>query len=403
MKIALVCDWFSPRIGGMERHLEELAKQLVLAGHRVTVITPTRGPTSGFPGIRVQRLNVRLLPGVALMWTPSGFRRLDRAICTGGFDVVHVHSSIISPAALAALYFAQRAGLPAVSTGHSIWGGFTPVFHQLDRLVHWTRWPVAFSSVSERVAREVRPVVAPQTVDILPNAIEPAEWQLERRPEPNVITIACVMRLAARKRGAALLQAFHRAVTRLPAGIHVRLRIAGDGPERRRLERLRHRLGLVDTVHFLGAGSVADVKSLLATSDFFVLASELEAFGIAALEARAAGLPVIALRGGGVGEFIADGEDGLLADDDHQLAQQIRRLCVDTALRHKIAAHNRNTPVAFTWQRTLAAHLATYERARCLCRAHAQRREPHDLVGHRVMESFQSNGSSVGVDSAPLS
>ena len=110
------------------------------------------------------------------------------------------------------------------------------------------------------------------------------------------------------------------------------------------------------------------------------------------------------MRGGGVAEFIADGQDGLLADDDRQLAQHIGHLCVDTALRNQIAMHNRKVPVAFTWQRTLAAHLATYERARYLCRAHARRREHIDLVGQRAVESFQSNESSVGVaDSTPLS
>ena len=370
MKIALVCDWFSPRIGGMERHLAELAKHLAAARHDVTVITPTPGPAAATSGYRIHRLKVTLLPIVHLMWTPAGFRRLGQAIRGGNFDVVHVHASIISPAAFAALYVAQQAGLPTVTTGHSISGGFTRLFQWIDRQVRWTQWNVAFSTVSERVAREVRPLVAPHQVDVLPNAIDPAEWHLAPQLPRDGIVIACVMRLARRKRGVALLRAFHHVRTQLPGGFRVQLHIAGEGPERARWERLSRRLGLTDSVRFLGACTVEDVKALLASSDFFVLASKLEAFGIAALEARAAGLPVVAMREGGVGEFIADGKEGLLAADDHQLAQQMLRLCIDASLRNRIATHNRRTPVVFTWPHTLAAHLATYARARALCPDH---------------------------------
>ena len=296
----------------------------------------------------------------------ASFRRLGGVLRSEAFDIVHVHSSIISPAAYAAIHLAQKAGLPTVSTGHSIWGGFTRFFRTIDRWVDWSRWPVAFSSVSERVARELRPLVAPRPVDILPNAIEPAEWRLTPRAPAGVINIACVMRLVPRKRGATLVRAMREVFSQLPAKIRVRLQIAGDGPERARLERLTRQLGLSDSIHFLGSLNPAEIKILLARSHFFVLASKLEAFGIAALEARAAGLPVIAMRDSGVSEFIVHGREGLLAADDAEFAHQLFRLCTDTPLRNSIAGYNRSVPVTFTWEQTLAAHLATYERARRL-------------------------------------
>jgi len=366
LKIALICDWFLPRIGGIERHLDQLSGQLAAAGNDVTVITPTKGPAVAASGVLVQRMPACLMPGVGLLWTPASFRRLGRAIRAQRFDVVHVHASIISPAAYAAMYLAQKAGLPTVTTGHSIWGKFKPSLRNLDALFHWSHWPVAYSAVSDRVARELRPLVSPRPVDILPNAIDPEEWRLPLQAPTDRVNIACVMRLAPRKRGAILLRALQAARAQFPAGFRVCLQIAGDGTERKKLERLAHQLGLGDAVRFLGAQSPAQVKHLLAHSHFYVLPSLLEAFGIAALEARAAGLPVLAMREGGVKEFITDGVDGLLADSDQQFTQHLSRLCLDAPLRESIGTHNQRTPVAFTWTHTLAAHFATYERARQL-------------------------------------
>jgi len=363
MKIALVCDWYLPRTGGIERHLGQLAAHLVAAGHEVTVITPTRGPAESPGGVRVERVPAWLLPKIGLAWTPTAFRRLGAMLRARNFDIVHAHSSLISPTAYVATYLAQKAGLPTVLTVHSIWGGFSRMFDALDTAFRWTRWPVAFSAVSERVARDLRPFLGAVSVDVLPNALVPAEWQLALHPPADVIQLACVMRLAPRKRGAALLRAFRAARAQLPANTRIRLQIAGDGPERGRLEFLARRLGIADDVRFRGSLSTGDVKALLAESHVFVLPTILESFGIAALEARAAGLPVVAMRAGGVGQFIADETEGLLAADDTELAQHLLRLCTDAPLRKAITAHNQSTPVAFTWDRTLAAHDAVYARA----------------------------------------
>jgi glycosyltransferase involved in cell wall biosynthesis len=204
-------------------------------------------------------------------------------------------------------------------------------------------------------------------VAILPNAVDPEEWQLRRVLQRDVVNIAAVMRLAPRKRGTALLRALSLVCGLLPPGIRVRLHIAGDGQERGKLERLARQLGLGDVVLFHGALPLPAVKLLLSQSHFLVQPSTLEAFGIAALEARAAGLPVVAMRESGVSEFIHHGEDGLLAKDDEELAQHIFLLCINDAIRSALTEHNVRTPVAFTWERTVAAHLAMYERARHLC------------------------------------
>lgn len=367
LRLALVCDWYRPRLGGIERHLEQLAAQLAEAGHDVTVITPTRGEIVNSGPVRVHRLRAALLPWIKLAWTPAAYRRLGEAIREGRFDVVHAHASMISPMAYAAVYHAQAAGLPAVLTLHSIWGGFRRVGALLDRVMKWTRWPVIFSAVSARAARDLQALLPKgKTVESLPNAIVPDEWRVAVAPFGDTVNVACVMRLAPRKRGSALLIAVREVRRQLPPGLQLKFRIAGDGPERGKLEWWARRLGVDDCIQFVGATDTEGVKALLATSHFFVLPTELEAFGLAALEARAAGLPIVAMRSGGVGEWLENEKEGLLADDDAGLANCILRLATDPVLRQTMADHNRSTPVAFTWERTLRAHLDVYARAKGL-------------------------------------
>ncbi len=362
LRLALVCDWYLPRVGGIERHLSQLASHLA-ASHEVTVITPTRGPDAGDDG-RVHRLPGSLLPFANLMWTPASFHRLGAELHSRRFDLVHAHSSLISPAAYAAVYHAQAAGLPVALTVHSVWGNFRRLFNTLDRATGWTRWPVAFSAVSARVARDISPLLHGAPVDVVPNAIDPADWPPAVAPAATApFTIVSVMRLAPRKRGAALLRIFREARTRHP---QLRLEIIGDGPERGKLVRLARQLRLGDAVHFHGTLDRAAVRASLARSHAFLLSSEHEAFGLAALEARATGLPVVALRTGGVGEWLEDGVSGLLADDDAGLAQHLVALAGDPGLHRRLADHNRATPVRFTWENSLAAHDLLYTRARAL-------------------------------------
>jgi glycosyltransferase involved in cell wall biosynthesis len=406
VKIALVSDWYRPRVGGIEFQIESLAARLVAAGHAVTVITPTPGgdadgaagislnsaveteatrsrsqlrgveatrsrsqlreaeASTAESGVRVHRLPAVLCPGCGLMWTPRAFRELRVQLSAGDFDVVHAHSSIISPAAYGALAIAVRQGLPAVVTVHSIWGHYRHLLTAIDRAVRWSRWPVVFSAVSECAARDLRLRLGATPVAILPNAVDPAEWNVVPAPPADTISIACVMRMARRKRGRALVALMPRVLAALPArASRLRLRIAGDGPERPEMERLADRLRVAGSIDFLGQLDHAGVRQLFAGCSGFVLPTRLEAFGIAALEARAAGLPVVAMRAGGVAEFVRHEQEGLLADDDDDLAAQLVRLVTEPGLRERIAVHNRATPVEFTWDRTLAAHLAAYERA----------------------------------------
>jgi glycosyltransferase involved in cell wall biosynthesis len=136
-----------------------------------------------------------------------------------------------------------------------------------------------------------------------------------------------VGRLTAQKGVDTLLQAFARVEAAVPGAT---LALAGDGPQRRILERLTTSLGLRQ-VRFLGWRT--DIPSLLSDADLLAMPSRWEGFGLTALEAMALAKPVVASRVSALPEIIADGETGLLVapDDPESLAAAIIRMLRDRA------------------------------------------------------------------------
>jgi glycosyltransferase involved in cell wall biosynthesis len=146
----------------------------------------------------------------------------------------------------------------------------------------------------------------------------------------------------------------------------MRLIIAGDGPDRRALRRLADALDIGTMVELPGHMDRESLRDLYHRTHAFVLPSERESFGIAALEARAAGLPVIAMLGGGARDFIVRGVDGLLVRDERELARAISRLAIETPFREYMAAHNRAVPPAYDWPDVADLHLRYYGEAAAL-------------------------------------
>lgn len=363
LKIALVTDSYLPRLGGIELHVHDLAQRLAGAGHEVHVVSPFAG-RGGEEPVRVQRIPISVWPRWGFAWTPTAIYHLDAVLKDRGFQVVHHHLSVFSPLAFASLCLCVRLGIPAVATFHSVWRGFEAALAGFDRLFGWTRRRVTLSAVSAAVAVDLERVAGGKPVHLLPNGIDPEFWAVEPRPgPPGEVRVAAVMRLARRKRPRVLLEMAARARERMPSGVRLRVRVAGDGPERLVLRRMIRALRLEDTVELLGHRGRAEIRELFADSDLFVLPTIEEAFGIAALEARAAGLPVVAMAGGGVAEIIHHGEEGLLARSDAEMVDHIVRLAADPELRARIARHNSSTPSPAPWSEVIEQHLRVYRLA----------------------------------------
>jgi glycosyltransferase involved in cell wall biosynthesis len=138
--------------------------------------------------------------------------------------------------------------------------------------------------------------------------------------------------------------------------------VIGDGPLRRTLERTMRVTDSADAVTLLGAADPTRIRSVLAASDVYVAPAVRESFGIAALEARSAGLPVVCFASSGITDFITHGKDGLLVEDDNAMARAIASLAVDPALLRRLQHHSRSIPPAIEWQDALAGADALYAR-----------------------------------------
>ncbi|NUR09905.1 MAG: glycosyltransferase, partial [Nocardioidaceae bacterium] len=220
--------------------------------------------------------------------------------------------------------------------------------------------PVHWSAVSRIAADQVARRVPRAPVHVLPNAVEvPA--RSGPRPADGTLRLVSTMRLAARKRPLELLRIVDR-LTRT-AEVPVHLTVLGDGPLRPRAEQLVHRRRLHDHVHLAGRVDPPVVRRVLAESDVYVAPAVLESFGLAALEARSVGLPVVGLAATGLAEFVHEGVEGLLCDDDDGLLAGLLDLVRDPELRAWISEHNRTVPSGLTWALSLDRHERVYARA----------------------------------------
>jgi glycosyltransferase involved in cell wall biosynthesis len=366
-RIAFVCDWCLPRFGGLELQLVDLARALIAAGHAVEIITSTPGP-SDVGGVPVRRLAGFRAPLFGFACSPRQFRELSELLVPLSYDVVHVHSGVVAPLAYGATRIAVRAGLPTAVTFHSVYAYLRPALGALASMSGAGRWPVAWTAVSRRVAGEAKQALthagqSPE-VAVLPNGLDPTEWCLApgaAREESNEFRLVSVLRLQVRKRPRSLFRVLDAAQRQGGAQARFTLDIIGDGPERATVERLAAARNGSVRVH--GRLDRTQIRDVFALADAFVLPTRMESFGIAALEARCAGLPVIARRGTGTEDFITHREHGLLADSDVGLADAVVELARDVSLRQSIAARNRATTPPYAWPDVVAATLAQYDRA----------------------------------------
>lgn len=358
-RIAHVTDVFLPRLGGIETHVDDLVRHQRALGLDAEVLTPT--PVAADDPAWVRRM-------------PAARARQ----IIGDYDVVHVHLSMLSPYGIGAARAATSAGVPTLITVHSMWAGAGGIV-RLAALAGLRRWPVAWSAVSAAAADIFGRSLGGTDVAVLPNAIDVASWRQSATPvapagsgHPSIggprpqLTVVSVMRLMPRKRPMQLLRVFEQ-VRRLTPGHDVRLLIVGDGPLRRRMERYVERHGLTPYVRITGRIPRSEVPSELLSASVYVAPAPKESFGIAALEARSVGLPVVANRCSGVTEFIRDRVDGILVADDAEMTVAVADLVLDDELRNRLSTHNRGVVPPFDWtdvlDRTNALYAAAAERA----------------------------------------
>jgi phosphatidylinositol alpha 1,6-mannosyltransferase len=367
VRIAHVSDCYAPRTGGIETQVRALATRQAAAGDVVRVITATPGHAGVFAGddvvdgIPVHRVAANL--PFELPVHPRTRREVGRLLDAHPVDVVHVHAGVVSPFAWGAVRAAAERRLPTLVTVHSVWGPLArPGFGVSDALVRWSRWGVTLSAVSDVAASRISAALPRAgSVLVVPNGIDPAQWQVAPvGADRSVLRVCTVMRMAPRKRTLPLVRILESAATGLAGAATLTATLVGDGPERGRAEKHVREHGLADRIRFTGRLDRDGILAVFARSDVYLQPSVRESFGLAALEARSAGLPVVARSQTGTTQFVRDGVEGLLADDDAGLARALVRLGRERDLLDRMALHNRSTEPAESWPSVLAIVRSAY-------------------------------------------
>ncbi|ACV77834.1 glycosyl transferase group 1 [Nakamurella multipartita DSM 44233] len=367
MRVAHISDCFVPRLGGIEIQVNDLTRRQQAQGLTPEVITatplPRRMAGRTFP-VPIHRFGIPLPAEIANNPIPS--RPIRKALRAGDYDLVHVHAGVGSPFAAAGVRVALELGFPVAVTVHCL----PARFRLPDSLTPWATPEIArriaLSAVSQAAAAPLRARTG-GPVTVVPNGLDPQDWAIEPvERDPAVVEVVSTMRLSVRKRPLPMLAMVRAAQTRLTqqqSPVTLRLTVFGDGKLMPRMRRYVHRHQMTDTVRLAGRVDRAELTEIYRRADVFLAPAHLESFGIAALEARCAGLPVVAMRATGITEFVADRQEGLLADDDAQMSDALVELAADAGLRASIAEHNRTTAPPTAWSTVLATVEREYQRA----------------------------------------
>lgn len=356
MKIGITCY---PTYGGSGAVATELGLALADRGHEVHFISyaqPFR--LNGFQE-RVYFHEVEMEDYPLFEHPPYALAlavALHDAAHKHQLDLVHMHYAIphAASAYLARQMMALERPLRVVTTLHGTditLVGLHPSFHGI------TRFSIlesdGLTAVSSYLRDEtVRDFSVPATrIDVIPNFIDIEIWRPDREPchraklAPNGEKIVMhVSNFRSVKRVGDVVRAF--AGMREREGVAARLIMVGDGPDRMRAASVAHELGVNEDVVFLGKHQ--STEELLSCADLFLLPSETESFGLAALEAMASGTPVVASNAGGIPEVVTDGEDGYLypVGDTAGMAEGGARLLTDENEHRRVSTNARQTAVS---------------------------------------------------------
>jgi glycosyltransferase involved in cell wall biosynthesis len=353
MRILHLSRYYWPRSGGRERVVEDLAEGAAALGHEVEVVAVQSSGEGDGPGRH--RSHVTRVFSFGTLGSQD-FAPGYLAAAWHRADIIHVHH----PHPLADLAVMLRAmRTPLVVTQHAdlrrspqrILSRIT--LKRAKAIVVPSRAHIALCQELEGFEGKV---------EVIPFGIDETRWNgVAAAPVSGPIRALFIGRLVKYKGVDILL----RALERVP---DLRLDIVGGGPEAPRLRTLAQALAVTDRVRWYGEYPDEDLTRRMAEAHFLVLpsVSVAEMFGLVAVEAMAAGRPIITTDlPSGLREVNSHGQTGLVVPlrDPDALAQAMARLAGDAALRERLGAAGRaRVAERFTRKQMAQAHIALYER-----------------------------------------
>lgn len=360
MRVMMLSWEFPPRVvGGLAMHVYDLSTSMAAQGIEVTVVTCNNGSDASeketVNGVEVLRVRPYDLPtGDILGWALQlNVAMLERAVGyinqQGPMDIIHAHDWLVAYAARA-LKYGYR--LPLIATVHATeYGRNNGLHNQLQRSISDIEWWLTYEAwrvicCSGYMVDEVKRVfnIPSDKIRLIPNGVYPGRIREREVPPdfksryalPHERIIYFVGRLVPEKGVQVLLEAVHKVLAHCPDAKFV---IAGTGPFQDFLRQKANDLGLGPKVLFAGYINEADRDMLYKIADVAVFPSLYEPFGIVALEAMAAGTPVVVSDSGGLAEIVKNDEDGLWAitGSANSLADRIIEILRNPSLAEKLA------------------------------------------------------------------
>ncbi|HVM97367.1 MAG TPA: glycosyltransferase family 4 protein [Candidatus Acidoferrales bacterium] len=357
MKVLIWTELYWPSLGGTELFTMNLVNGLHRRGLEFQVVTGH--PSESLPlidevdGIAVQRLRFR---AAFEKHDLSALHQVREALfrCVRAFQPDLVHMTWLASCGVFYHQLQDAYPIPTlISLGQHLRGDLSTKSLR-GRTLRRANWVAACSSWMHESLLAAVPELRQRT-SVVYHAVPPSLAPADTVPDGE--RLLCLGRLANCKGFDVALEAFALLATRRPKS---HLVIAGDGPERTRLEALAADLGIAQRVSFLGMIPPADTAAVIAQSAIVVMPSTEETFGLVALEAAQQGRPVVASRIEGLAEVVADGESGRLVapGDSGALATAMLELLDDASLRERLGRQAEERAVRqFSW----TAHLDAYE------------------------------------------
>lgn len=312
-----------PTFGGSGVVATELGKALAQKGHHVHFITYSQPVRLGTFHQNIYYHEVSLTDYPLFEFQPYETLLASKMVDVVKYenlDLLHVHYAI--PHASAAfmaqqILKAQGVTVPFITTLHGTditLVGKDPSFEPV--ITFCINQSDGVTAVSESLKADTyRHFDTEREIEVIPNFIEPYQQLPVRNMDlrrkyvaDDVKIITHISNFRKVKRIGDVVRIFAKINETIPSV----LLLAGDGPERAKVEKLARDLGICSRIMFIG--KVRDTSQVLELSDLFLLPSETESFGLAALEAMAVGVPVISSNTGGIPEVNIDGFSGYLSD-----------------------------------------------------------------------------------------
>jgi glycosyltransferase involved in cell wall biosynthesis len=369
MRVTLVTETYFPQVNGVSRTLNQLVRHLGEAGDQVQLIHPDYGAPAE-PGY-AHPVRSMVLPFYKELHLPlPPFGVVHRAIDAFRPDLVHIATEAML--GLSVLRHASRRAYPVVSSFHTNFDQYSAHYRigwargTIWRYLRWfhnrTRETYVPSrmTIAELEARGFeRLVLWPRGVDgQLFRPDRPGRETVRRALGfgPDDVVIGYVSRIAAEKNVGYLTEALAQVASARP---NVHFLFVGDGPARGEVER---RMGR--HARFVGYRSGEDLADHYAAADLFAFTSLTETFGNVILEAMASGLPIVALRAGGVADIVQPGVTGVLIKPDAppaQFARAVMGLTDDADDRRRTSESARAYALSQTWDAIMESLRQRYQ------------------------------------------